>query len=64
MYLSTQLAKDPSQTVHVKINRKVIKCCFAQDMERNKIGMSKILRTFIGTDVGLAVTVEPLSQEY
>ena len=28
VYISSQLAKDPSKTVNVRINSRIIKCCF------------------------------------
>jgi len=28
VYISSQLAKDPSRTVNVRINSKIFKCCF------------------------------------
>ena len=32
VYLSAQLAKDPSKTVNVKINAKILKCCFLETL--------------------------------
>ena len=64
LYMSSQLAKDASKLVNIRIKNKIFKCCFLDNMDRNKIGMSKNNRTFIGTDVGMSVTVEPVSQEY
>jgi hypothetical protein len=64
VYISAQLAKDPSKTVNVRINARILKCCFSIDIDRNKIGMSKNLRTFLGTDIGKEVKTEPLNPEY
>ena len=64
VFMSTELAKDPSKTVNVRINKKVLKCSFAAEIDRRHIGMSKNLRTFIGTDIDLSVTVEPIGQDY
>lgn len=61
VYISSQLAKDPSRTVNVRINNsKILKCCFSVEIERSKIGMSKNVRTFVGTDVGQQVLAEPV----
>lgn len=51
VYLSSLLAKDPSKTVNVKINGKILKCCFLEGQDKSKISMSKNLRTFLNTDV-------------
>ena len=61
VYISAQLAKDPSKTVNVKINNKILKCNFLGDLDRSKIAMSKNIRTFIDTDLGRDVKVEPVS---
>ncbi len=61
VYISSQLAKDPTKTVNVKINGKILKCNFLGDLDRTKIGMSKNIRTFIDTDIGRDVKVEPVS---
>ena len=64
VFMSTDLAKDASKTVNVRINKKVFKCSFAADIDRKNIGMSKNIRTFIGTDIDLSVIVEPIGQDY
>ena len=64
VFISAQLAKDASRTVNVRINHKIFKCGFLQELERSKIAMSKGLRSFIGTDLGRDVKVEPVSNEY
>jgi hypothetical protein len=61
VYISSQLAKDPSKTVNVRINNKIFKCNFMNDIDRTKIAMSKNYRTFIDTDVGKDVKVEPVT---
>lgn len=55
VYISSQLAKDPSRTVNVRINGKILKCTFLPDIDRNTIALSKNLREFLGTDVGKSV---------
>lgn len=57
VYISTQLAKDPTKTVNVRITNKIFKCCFSADIDRPRIGMSKNIRTFLGTDVGKELRV-------
>ena len=60
VYLSSQLAKDPSKVVIVRIDKKLFKCSFTADVEKGKIGMSKNIREYIGTDVGKVIKVEPV----
>ena len=62
VYISTQLAKDPSKTVLVRISGKIFKCGFLKDQDKGKIGMSKNIRTFLDTDVGKDVKVEPVDK--
>ncbi|CAM6003579.1 unnamed protein product [Sphagnum balticum] len=57
-YLSSQLAKDPNSTVNVKINGKVLKCSFLGDLDRGKIGLSKNVREFVGTELGKDIKVK------
>lgn len=64
VYISAQLAKDPSKTVNVRINNsKIFKCCFSADIDRSKIGMSKNIRAFLGTDIGKDIRAEPVNPE-
>lgn len=64
VYISSQLAKDPTRTVNVRINSsKIFKCCFSPELERSKIGMSKNVRAFIGTDIGQQVLTEPVDMD-
>lgn len=44
VYISPQLAKDPSKTVNVRINGRIIKCGFLPELDRATIAMSKNLR--------------------
>ena len=32
VYISSKLAKDPSRSVNIRINRKIFKCCFLADL--------------------------------
>jgi vesicle-fusing ATPase len=64
VYISAQLAKDPSRTVNVRINTKILKCTFLPELDRTTIAMSKNLREFLGTDVGKNIRAEPLSGEF
>lgn len=64
VFISSQLAKDPSRTVNVRVDKsKILKCAFLPDIDRSKIGMSKSLRTFVGTDLGQDILAEPISAE-
>ena len=61
VYISSQLAKDPSKTVNVRINSRIFKCCFLAEVEKTKISMSKNVRSYLNTDIGKNVTVEPVN---
>jgi hypothetical protein len=57
VYISSQLAKDPTKTVNVRIEGKIFKCSFLRDLDKNSIGMSKSSRDFLSTDVGKIIKV-------
>lgn len=64
VYISAQLAKDPSRTVNVRISGKILKCTFLPELDRSTIAMSKNLREFLGTDIGKSIRAEPVGTEF
>ncbi len=54
------MAKNPSRTINVLINEKILKCSFHKDIEKGKIGMSLNIRKYLGlNDSGDAIMVQP-----
>lgn len=64
VYLSSQLAKDPSKKVNVRINNKILKCSFISEIDKTTVAMSKNIREYLGTDVGKAIKVEPVTSDF
>lgn len=48
VYLSTEMAKNPSRVINVLVGDKILKCSFHKDIEKGKIGMSLNLRKYLG----------------
>lgn len=44
VFISNQLARDPSRKIHVVIKDKIIKAAFIGDVQKSNIGMSKNYR--------------------
>lgn len=56
---SVYLPRSKKGAPTVKINEKYFKCAFAEEMEPNKIGLSKNIRDYLGIELNQAVKVEP-----
>lgn len=44
VFISNQLARDPSRKIHVVIKNKIIKAGFLNEIQKGNIGMSKNYR--------------------
>lgn len=60
VYLSTELAKNPSRIINVLINARIIKCSFHKDIEKGKIGMSLNMRKYLNiSEINDLILVQP-----
>ena len=48
VYISTEMAKNPSRIINGLINGKILKCGFHKNIEKSQIGMSLNYRKYLG----------------
>ena len=61
IFISSKKTKDPSQTIHLKIKDKYIKCRYSNDVREDNLGMSKNIREYLSLDTAHSIVAQPIS---